>query len=214
MKGYIHVVIAVLGDIHGNIAALNAVLEDIDSFGILTIFHTGDCVCGNSGNREVVDTLHKNGILGAKGEWDHRLVRYIRKQKTKAKKLSPEDLKLLDDAYNECTSSQIEFLNGLPRTLTTTLDGIDIAVCHGTINSHQDTLSPDDEDGRYMRQRELLPARIIVSGRTHRAHTRQIGVTLFVNPGSVGMNDDGLARYAIVSTEEEPWSAEFREVSV
>ena len=207
-------VIAVLGDIHGNSTALNAVLEDIDSFGILTIFHTGDCVCGNSGNREVVETLHQKGILGAKGEWDHRLVRYIRKQKTMARKLSPEDLKLLDEAYNECTSSQIEYLNGLPRTLITTLDSIDIAVCHGTINSYQDTLNPDDEDGKYMRQRELLPAQIIVSGRTHQAHSRQIGDTLFVNPGSVGMNDDGFARYAIVSTEEELWSAEFREVQV
>jgi putative phosphoesterase len=210
----IDVVIAVLGDIHGNSAALNAILDDIDSFGILTIFHTGDCVCGNSGNREVVETLQEKGILGAKGEWDHRLVRYIRKQKTMAKKLSIDELQMLDEAYNECISSQIEYLNGLPRTLKTTLDGIDIAVCHGTINSHQDTLKADDDDGRYMRQRELMPAQIIVSGRTHQAHSRQIGDTLFVNPGSVGMNDDGLARYAIISTEEQPWSAEFRDIPV
>jgi len=26
----------------------------------------------------------------------------------------------------------------------------------------------------------------------------------------VGMNDDGLARYAIISTEQQPWSVEFK----
>jgi hypothetical protein len=28
------------------------------------------------------------------------------------------------------------------------------------------------------------------------------------------MNDDGLARYAIISTEAEPWTVEFREIPV
>jgi putative phosphoesterase len=208
------VIIAVLGDIHGNATALDAVLNDIDDQGILTIFHTGDCVCGNSGNRAVLDTLRERSISGAKGHWDHLLVRYIRKQATMAKKLSAEDLALVDDAYNDCKSDQIEYLNGLPRTLKTTLDGIDIAVCHGSINSHRDVLRPDDDDDKYSRQRELEPARIIVSGSTHAPHARQVGDTLFVNPGSVGMNEDGLARYALISTEHEPWSAEFREIPI
>lgn len=204
--------IAVLGDIHGNHSALNAVLNDIDDIGILTIFHTGDCVCGHPGNRTVVDLLRQRNIPGAKGYWDHLLVRYIRKQKTIAAKKDPEQLALLDAAYNECTSAQIEYLNGLPRTGLHTIDAINIAVCHGTINSHQDVLAPDDDDAKYMRQRELQPARIIVSGSTHKPHARLLGDTLFVNPGSVGMNDDGLARYAIISTEEDPWSAEFKAI--
>lgn len=206
--------IAVFGDIHGNAAALNAVLDDIDSYGIMALFHTGDCVCGHAENRAVVDLLLDKNIPGAKGEWDHRLVRYIRKRKTMANKLSPEDLGLLDEAYHDCTSKQIEFLNGLPRTYTRILDGIDIAVCHGTINSHHESLGSQDDDSKYMRQRELEPARIIISGRTHQAHSRQIGDTLFVNPGSVGINDDGLARYALISTEQEPWTVEFREIPV
>jgi len=83
-------------------------------------------------------------------------------------------------------------------------------VCHGTINSQRDSLRAENDDHKFNRQRELNPARIIVSGRTHIPHKKQLGDTLFVNPGSLGANDDGLARYAIVSTEREPWTVEFK----
>lgn len=203
-------IIALLGDIHGNAAALKKVLEDIESIGIMSIFHTGDCVCGQAGNATVIDLLHEFNVSGVQGQWDHRLLRYIRKRKTQAQKLSEDDLQLLEEAYQECTSAHIEYLGGLPRMLKSTIDGIDIAVCHGTLNSQRDSLHPEDEDHKFSRQRELEPARIIVSGRTHIAYEKRLGDTLFVNPGSVGVNEDGLARYAIVSTEQEPWSVEFK----
>lgn len=203
-------ILAVLGDIHGNASALKAVLEDIESIGILSIFHTGDCVCGQLGSKNVIDLLNEYNVQGVQGEWDHRLVRYIRKRKTQAKKLSDKDLEWLEQAYQECGSSQIEYLGSLVRTLTTTIDGIDIAICHGTINSQRESLEADDEDHNFNRQRELEPAQIIVSGRTHEAYEKKLGDTLFVNPGSVGMNADGRARYAIISTEHVPWSVEFK----
>jgi predicted phosphodiesterase len=212
--GRILVIIAVFGDIHGNARALKKVLEEIDSEGILSIFHTGDCVCGHTGNREVIEVLEARGIPGAKGLWDHNLVRYIRKRKTIERKLSKDELELLDAAYHDCPSPQVEFLSGLPRFHSCTIDGIRIAVCHGTLSSPLDSLEPEDDDGKYMRQREQEPAHLILSGKTHVPHTRRLGDTLYVNPGSVGMNDDGLARYAIISTEAEPWTVEFREIPV
>ena len=121
---------------------------------------------------------------------------------------------MLDEAYKECKSGHIEYLGGLPRKFNATIDGIDIIVCHGTINSQRESLKADDDDHKYSRQRELEPVHIIVSGRTHIAHEKRLGDTLFVNPGSVGNNDDGRARYAIISTEQEPWTVEFKSLSV
>jgi putative phosphoesterase len=204
------VIIAVLGDIHGNASALKAVLEDIESIGIMTIFHTGDCVCGQAGNHNVIDLLHEFNVQGVQGQWDHRLVRYIRKRKTQAKKLSEADLALLEQAYHECGSAHMEYLGALPRMYRATIDGIAIAVCHGTINSQRESLRGDDDDNKFKRQRELEPARIIVSGRTHTPHEKLLGDTLFVNPGSLGQHEDGLAHYAIISTEKEPWTVEFK----
>lgn len=205
-------IIAALSDIHGNEKALNAVLEEVDSFGILTIFHAGDCVCGNDGNAEVLNTLTNRAIQGVLGEWDQRLMRYVRKRKTFSKKLSDSDREMLESSYHQCNSNQLEYLSNLDRSITQTLDGISIAVCHGTLTNFGVSLKPDDSDELYLRQRELIPARIIISGRTHVPHQRTVGDTLFVNPGSVGMNDDGIARYAIISTESEEWTVDFREV--
>lgn len=205
-------ILAAIGDIHGNAAALDAVLQEIDSYGILTIFHTGDCVCGASEDAETLQILADRRLPGVLGEWDHRLLRYVRKRKTLTNKLSPEDLELLDRAYRQCTSVQVDYLNNLERLLKQTVDGIRIAVCHGTINSMHDSLRPEDDDAIYARQRELEPAQIILSGRTHAAHERLLGDTLYVNPGAVGV-DPGMAHYAIVSTEYAPWTVEFRDVA-
>ncbi|MFP6582507.1 MAG: metallophosphoesterase family protein [Candidatus Hydrogenedentota bacterium] len=207
-------IIAAMGDIHGNAKALDAVLDDIDSFGILTILHTGDCVCGHDGNTEVLATLQERNVPGALGEWDHRLLRIVRKRKTLSNKLSEQDFAMLDAAYRQCSSSQMEYLDNLVRLYTQTLDGISIALCHGTLSSFRNSMSADNDDNVYLRQRELVPARIIINGRTHVAHSRTLGDTLFVNPGSVGMNEDGKARYAIISTESAKWDVDFREVSV
>lgn len=204
-------ILATFGDIHGNAAALEAVLDEIDSQGILTIFHTGDCVVGGDKNGETLQILGDRAIPGALGEWDHRLLRYIRKRKTLEKKLDPDDLERLDAAYRQCSSGQLEYLNNLDRLVTSTIDGVSIAVCHGTVNSFQDVLGADAEDAVYARQRELHPAHVIVSGRTHETHERRIGDTLFVNPGAVGVHA-GRAEYAIVSTEDDPWCVEFRVV--
>lgn len=204
-------ILAAFGDVHGNAEALRAVLDDIDSLGILTILHTGDCVCGAKNDAESLQLLSDRAIPGALGEWDHRLLRYVRKRKTLEKKLSPEDLELLDAAYRQCSSAQLEYLNNLDRLVSRTIDNVSIIACHGTANSMHDALEPDDDDAVYARQRELHPARIILSGRTHQPHQRVIGDTLFVNPGAVGVHE-GRAEYAIVSTEDDPWSVDFRTI--
>jgi putative phosphoesterase len=208
------VIIAALGDIHGDAVALDAVLEDIDSMGILTILHTGDCVCGGEGNAEVLQTLLDRRVPGALGEWDHRLLRFVRKRKRLSKKLAPEEFAMLDAAYHQCSSSQLEYLNNLDRLFQQTIDGISISLCHGTVNTIQESLEPDADDNLYSRQRELQPCDIIISGRTHHAHQRTVGDTLFVNPGVVSRNGGNSPSWALISTESTNWTVDFREVTV
>ena len=204
-------ILAAFGDVHGNANALRAVLDEIDSYGILTILHTGDCVCGADGNAETLQLLADRGIPGALGEWDHRLLRFVRKRKTLEKKLSAEDLQKLESAYKQSSSGQLEYLNSLNRLVTRTIDSVTILACHGRVNSIHDSLRPGDDNAVYARQRELHPAQIIISGRTHEAHERRIGDTLYVNPGAVGV-ESGVAHYAVISTEDDPWTVEFRSI--
>jgi putative phosphoesterase len=68
---------------------------------------------------------------------------------------------------------------------------------------------------RFRRLREAANADLIVCGHTHRPFVRTVDGVLFVNPGSVGVAPThlGTACYALIDTEEAPWSARILEAS-
>jgi predicted phosphodiesterase len=108
-------------------------------------------------------------------------------------------------------SDLLEFLQGVPKHRTLSVDGCGIYVCHGSPAGQTEPLLEQDSLDRFRRQREIANTDIVVFGRTHLPFARLVDGTLFVNPGSVGV-ELGRATYAVVSTEEEPWSAEIRSV--
>ena len=63
--------IAVVSDIHANLAALQAVLADIDAVAPgAAIWHTGDIVGYNAEPNEVVALLRERGAVGVMGNHD------------------------------------------------------------------------------------------------------------------------------------------------
>lgn len=63
--------IAVISDVHANLAALQAVLADIDAVAPdAAIWHTGDIVGYNAEPNEVVALLRKRGAVGVMGNHD------------------------------------------------------------------------------------------------------------------------------------------------
>lgn len=199
--------IAALGAIHGNLPALEAALDAIDDAGIHTILNTGDSVVGGDCPNEVVELLCERDIPGVQGEVDRYTVLFQRKQASfKGKDVTPELLDEIRHANEALRSENLEYLRGLPRHRTLTIDGIPIALCHGTLTSQSDSIKADDPDSVFLRQREIIPARIIVCGRTLESFSRIVGNTLFASPGSVGATK-GAAHYAIIHAEEEPWTA-------
>ena len=205
-------IFAAIGGIHGNLPALEAVLEAIDEEGIQTIVNTGDCAVGHPWANETIALLRDRKIPTVQGEMDRRLVRARRKEETLREKLDPETFARLEEAFAACDSVNIEWLRGLPRKLTLTIDGVDIVLCHGTLTSQSQSLAADDMQERFQRQREVNPAPIIVCGRSAAPYAREVDGTLFVNPGLLGEGQS--ARYAIVSTEAEPYTAELRAITL
>ena len=63
--------IAVISDVHANLAALQAVLDDIDTIAPgAAIWHTGDIVGYNAEPNEVVALLRERGAVGVMGNHD------------------------------------------------------------------------------------------------------------------------------------------------
>lgn len=98
---------AVIGDIHGNLEALDAVLEDAESQGVDEYVSVGDIVGYNANPRECLKKLRDIGCLMVKGNHDHycsidtvlngfnplaaKVIRWTREQ------LSEEEKKFLSD---------------------------------------------------------------------------------------------------------------------
>ena len=208
-------ILAAIGGIHGNVPALEAVLRALDDDGIERIACTGDLVTGYPWPNEAIAVLHRRSIPCVQGQADRQVARFLRKDAALRRRLDPEAVVALRQAFEALDSAKLEWLRGLPKRMTLTIDGIDVMLCHGTPGNPAETLGADDDDQRYRRQREVTPAPIVVHGATDLPHVRRVADTLFVNPGALGRDDarPGHASYAVISTEDEPWDAEIRYVA-
>ncbi|MBI4559563.1 MAG: metallophosphoesterase family protein [Candidatus Hydrogenedentes bacterium] len=203
--------IAVFGDIHGNLPAFEAALGHIDAAGIQTVLNTGDAIVGYPWPNEVIDLVRSRNIPSVQGEMDRFAVRFLRSAERLRERWTPQEFAALEWAHRETRSDHLEFLRALPKSITVTIDGTPIFLCHGTAGSQSEGLREIDDLGLFRRQREAANTRLFICGQTHRPYWRWVDDTLFVNPGSLGIPPDegAFATYATVSTEAEPWTAEF-----
>ncbi len=195
--------LAVLYDIHGNLPALEAVLEDARDAGADQYLLGGDYTALGGWPLEVLAVLRElPRAEWIRGNWERWL----------ASRGDVPDVPLLQEAA-EWTSEKLDGetiaeLSRLPQT--TALDGTRFS--HGSPISDMRSFLPEPADD----EEELIDGATegrLVFGHTHVQFRRQGpgGVDL-VNPGSVGMPFDGdpRAAYALVSGDGE---LELRRVS-
>lgn len=65
--------LALISDVHGNLTALQAVLDDIDARGITRIFNLGDYVGKGPRGREVIELCQDRCEVNILGNWDDSL---------------------------------------------------------------------------------------------------------------------------------------------
>src|SRR5205823_11444859 len=114
---------AIVSDIHGNLTALNAVVEDIAARGADEVVHGGDLALAGAQGAEVVDRIRELGWEGIVGNVDELLWRPERQaeQLQSAPKLR-DLLSVLFDEYAPVTrdalgEERIAWLRGLPERL-------------------------------------------------------------------------------------------------
>ena len=205
---------AVCGDIHGNLPAFEAVLNAVDEAGIRTIVCTGDCVVGHPWPNEVIGLLRERRIPCVQGAWDRRAVSFHRKQEQLRGQYSADELDALRWTYENTGSRNLEYLRELPRQRVLTIDGIGVFLCHGTPHGQNDGLREDDDIVKFRRLRETANTEIILCGRTHEPFSRIVEGALFANPGTTGIasEDPPQASYAVIDTEADPWQVHFHKI--
>lgn len=209
-------------DIHGNLAALDAVLADIERRAVDLTVNLGDVVSGPLLPRATADRLMPLGIPTIRGNHERQLL-------TQSLETMGESDRF---AALELEEKQRAWLKSFPATLTV---GGDVLLCHGTPRNDLDyLLETVDEDGcraatvEEVEQRTAgCTARLIACGHSHLPGAMRLrNGTLVINPGSVGLQayparrpfphiiqtGSPHARYAIAQRNGDCWTAEFIEV--
>ena len=176
---------AVLSDIHGVLPALEAVLAEPEVAGAERVVLTGDITAGPQ-PVEVLDLLREQGdrVLWVSGNADRELVEYRRGERTEI----PDPI--APYAARQLTDEQVEFLAGLPQTLTLAIRGLgEVLFCHATPRDDEEIVLVDSRPDRWTEVFAAVPdtVRTVVCGHTHMPYVRLAHGRLVVNPGSVGM---------------------------
>lgn len=196
-------IFAVIGDIRGNLRALEAALAHIGEAGIQVILHTGNAVVGGSAEG-VVPCLRAADVVCVQGAEDRLVVRFGRKREQLRGRVAPALYAALEQAHSHTRSEDLEFLRCLYPTRTIEYDGITISLSHGTPASQSETVSEETPVHRLRRLREAYLADVIICGGAQEPFSQHVEGTLFVVPGFLAAAP-GVARYCLVNTEVDPW---------
>ncbi|EGW36706.1 metallophosphoesterase family protein [Desulfosporosinus sp. OT] len=170
--------IAVISDIHGNMPALDAVLEDIANRSIDRIFCLGDLAGKGPSSAEVVDTIKEYCQVVIKGNWDY----YLTEQ---------EGNEVLRWHQKKLGVERLKYMKELPVYIEFYISGKLLRLCHASPNDLMHRVYLSTEQCKRMKLFEATPtlkleADVVGYGDIHGAHIDSFtGKTLF-NVGSVG----------------------------
>lgn len=210
--------LAVISDIHGNLAALETVLEDLRRRGADRIVNCGDLCNSPLWPRETFDFLEPLGWSTVRGNHDRWMV-----------ELNPSEMSpALQYTYAELGEARRKTLGALP---VVHWPEPDILMCHGTPADDYEYLLEENDNGLLKLahgdtiQRRLGDAKasLILCGHSHNpGMVLAPSGALVLNPGSVGcpifadnpkapLNNCRAphARYAIATRGAGGWSVEF-----
>ncbi len=192
--------LAVLSDIHGNFAALQAVADHIDRWSPDAVVVAGDIVNRGPRSRECL-----RFVLARAADSGWRLIRGNHEEYVLNVARDPGDCPGLDGAVRENVGwtaqqlgDELATIDDLPNQVSLRApDGGEARVVHASMRHNRDNILPDTPDEILREQIAPAPPLICV-GHTHRPLVRTIDATLVVNAGSAGLpfDHDVRASYA------------------
>ncbi len=198
--------VALIGDIHANLPALEAVLAHAYEQEVEAIWNVGDFVGYGPFPNEVVKLLKKEeNTVNIIGNYDRKVLKFKDKKKKWRKKKRREKYLAFKYAYKSLSKKSRKYLRFLSREVRMKVKGRRILLTHGSPKSDKEHLTPDTPEERLRKLAKKAEADVIICGHSHRPFARQVDDVWFINTGSVGRPDDGDPRacYAILQISKE-----------
>jgi putative phosphoesterase len=179
--------VAALYDIHGNLPALEAVLQDIAQINVDQLVVGGDVVAGPM-PRETLACLRNLTIPVhyIQGNADREVLAEMNGVDTGA---VPDDVRaIIRWVAHQLQPEHAHFLASWPSTLRIDIPGLgQVLFCHATPRSDTELFTRLTPEQRLVPVFESLNLPLVVCGHTHMQFDRTIGAVRVVNAGSVGM---------------------------
>ncbi len=211
--------LAVLADVHGNVAALEAALKDIRSKKPDQILIAGDLVLNVPRPAETLMRIReleaKGGVVVIQGNTDICVADGDFAASFPWMDDVPVSQRAAADwAREQLSDDQLDYLRRLPAERRVHFDDELVLLCHASPGSQTAGLATDLDPSVTVERVTRTDARVICCGHTHVADVRELGRKLIVNPGSCGYAFDGepTANWALLTldTEADPSAQLFR----
>ncbi|HBV16040.1 metallophosphoesterase family protein [Chryseobacterium carnipullorum] len=204
--------IAIFSDVHGNLPALNAVLEDIERRGIRQKFCLGDLVDFAPWGNEVIEKIRDLNIPCLMGNHDERIAFDIpivplskhSEEETNARFIA------IDHSKRNIAEENKRFLSQLPFHLKLNYKigkrYWNIQLVHSSLSSNDTYLYEAEDNEVFVNMLEESQSDIVVMGHTHLSFKKSFENKKWaVNCGSVGRSkeENRLASYLILTMSQE-----------
>jgi predicted phosphodiesterase len=207
---------AVFSDVHGNIVALEALLEDLERRPVDQLVCLGDALQGGPQPREVAERLDGLGCPVVLGNADA----FVLTLDPAAEPVTEEQLEIARWSQEQLGERGLELIRGYAPTVEVDLGGgRTLLAFHGSPASYNEILLPSTPEEQLRAALDGIEADVAAGGHVHMQWTRPIVHRTFLNPGSVGLAYDHeqwpgvrfnpVAEYAVV---DETLELEFRRV--
>jgi predicted phosphodiesterase len=224
--------LAVLADVHANVPALEAVVEEIRQHRVDGIIAAGDYLTSGPHPGEVVRLLRNLGAHMIRGNAGGYFLSYRAGEAPESWYTSYQWAGMRWSCH-QLDDETLDFVAGLPEQRVVERHGTaPIRVVHGSPRSPTERLFPDKDPVaiRHFREAGLLPWEedpppleealdtidepVLACGHTHIPWVQKHDHRLALNPGAVSLSftGDPRAHYALLAWEDDRWEVELRAV--
>ena len=134
---------AVLSDIHGNMFALRAVLEDMKKFDIERVLCLGDIAMAGPEPNKTVDFVKTQDWTVIQGNTDEMIANFNNEIFEIVKKNAPIMANALEQDVKEISDENKIYLKNLPINKSLEIDGLKILLVHGSPRRNNENIFPN-----------------------------------------------------------------------
>ncbi|MEE9361878.1 MAG: metallophosphoesterase family protein [Cellulophaga sp.] len=199
--------IAVLSDIHGNIFALKAVLNEMKKQKIEVVFSLGDCVGYYDFGKEVIHAIDKLKSYSIAGNHERIFLRYLKADQKGKDIITKKYGQSFETNSRDFEQPIIDKIKCLPETRKVTLDGLTFLLCHGSPREKDEYIYPDTLETN-LKITNFEDIDYVFNGHTHYPMIYLGNGLPVINVGSVGQSrhTGGIANWGMFNTKNKVYT--------